>query len=244
MAPSIKDEPRPISKLGFILALGGLSLILGGFFFFESSYFKLKNIQIIGDIGISKAELVEKMQLNRTVNIFQLDQAGLQKVLHSMPEVREAKIERKLPNTLVVRLFRREPFCMIARSEGLWVVSSDGVILARTKAGKNPRLPILVGLKQAKITDEKPGRINDVLFRQGVSLLNMAGDELRDELVEVDLKQNVLYTWDGIRVELGDKRSWALKITSLKALLASSDRQRIGIIDLRLPNQPIISGRP
>lgn len=243
MEPTSQEKPRAFSRLGFFVALIGLVLIIGGFIFFESPTFELKNIQFQGKIGLAKEELMERMRLNQRISLFQLDMREMESILLEIPNIRTAKLERRLPNTLIVKVVERNPYCIVARNNGLWVMSDDGVILERTQAGKNPRLPILVGLQNAPVQKGNLDRIQDTMFRRGVALLKLAGEDLQDELVELDIKKNRLYTSDGIKVEFGDDRRSAEKMASLRALLSGSERQRIGSIDLRIPEQPIISGR-
>lgn len=243
MEPSFQDRPRALSKLGFWFAVAGLILIIGGFVVFESPFFQLRNIQFQGNNGLAREELIERMQLNRKISLFQLDITAMKSALLLVPSIRNVQFQRRLPNTLIVTVLQRTPFCIVARSEGLWVLSDDGVILERTEVGKNPRLPIVVGLQNLPIDRTKPERLSDNLFRQSVVLLKLAGEELQDELVEIDMKRHLVYTWDGIRVELGDERRIGEKMASLRALLAGTERQKIGEIDLRAPAHPIITAR-
>jgi cell division protein FtsQ len=59
--------------------------------------------------------------------------------------VKDARISRRLPDTLVVDIVERTPAALWQNQGGLALIDSDGVLLDRIPVDKMPDLPLLIG---------------------------------------------------------------------------------------------------
>jgi cell division protein FtsQ len=233
-------KPQGISGWGFGLTLAGLLLIIGGFIIFQSNIFLLRHIEISGNRLLAKEEILDRLGLKHRVNLWQTDPEGLARNLLKLPAIRRVTVERKFPDTLIIQVVEREPLCLVDSPKGLLELDEAGVILSVGRTEAAGTLPVLTGLKGFQLVPGLPGRIQHVLYPEGVKLLLAAGADLRQEISQVDVGHFRVYTVDSIQVEFGDTTNLPEKMATLRALLARSDRRRMVEIDLRAPAQPVI----
>ena len=114
--------------LGGFVKLGLLLAILGGIgwgvwrgiqhTFHHNPDFRLQVIDLNTNPVINEAELIAIAGIDLTVDtsLFEVDVSDTRDRLEAMPAVVEARVERHLPGTLVVRIVSREPQAWIAET--------------------------------------------------------------------------------------------------------------------------------
>ncbi len=162
-------SPR-IAWFGFLKVLGGLTKIacvlavlaaLGWGIWhgieralFQNPDFRLQVIDLNENPAIDEAGLVEAAGIDLQASLFDLDVEGIAESVAALPEIRDARAERHLPGTLVVRVTAREPRAWIAcpeagiggeRRPGGLMVDADGVVFPcpELQFQSAARLPIL-----------------------------------------------------------------------------------------------------
>lgn len=65
--------------------------------------------------------------------------------LEALAWVRGARVERRLPDTVYLRIVERQPLALWQRDGGLALVDAEGVVLQRNGLDRFARLPVLVG---------------------------------------------------------------------------------------------------
>lgn len=170
---------------GMAVLLAGIFLLtaayfilayIGSFFFSRNPAFELKNIVMVSDGRLSSAQLKEYTDLKPGENLFAVDFDELREDLKSVPLVESVRIERRLPDTLFVRVSERVG---LAQVHWKWravpfLVDRSGVVLPATRSGR--ALPIIEGLKIDRL---RPGeQIDNEGVRFALTLLS-ACDSLR-----------------------------------------------------------------
>lgn len=80
-------------------------------------------------------------------SLFQLDLALLEEKLLSHPWIREVRLQKRLPQTLVIGVVFREPKALIQKAGGtLSYVDVDGRVFGKVNLAVEPDKPILTGL--------------------------------------------------------------------------------------------------
>ncbi len=131
-----------LAKLACVLAvLGGISWgVWRGIqhAFYQNPDFRLQVLDlnanpVIDELGVAAAAGID---LTANPNLFEIDVKEVCRKLKSLPEITDARVERHLPGTLVVRVIPRAPKAWVSctaagltetRREGAMLVDHDGI---------------------------------------------------------------------------------------------------------------------
>ena len=195
----------------------------------------VSDILVEGRYRTERNALLAAIATDRGVPILGIDLAALKSRIDALPWVRTAAIERRLPDTLFIRLEERTPLALWQRDGTLTLIDDYGTEVP----GQNPRrfadLPIVIG-------SAAPARAHEFLallsgdpdLRQRVHALTWVGE--RRWNVRVD---------SGVDVKLPEHapdKAW-LHLAKLQRDHSVLDRDIIAI-DLRLPNQLVVRVAP
>lgn len=92
-----------------------------------------------------KAELLAALGVQRGSPILAFDPHTARLALEQIPWVAEARVERRLPDTIFVAIREREPMALWQHDQELRLVDAEGVVLTAKDLSKWPNLPMLVG---------------------------------------------------------------------------------------------------
>jgi hypothetical protein len=125
-------------------------LALGGFWLYrqtqEDVRFAVKRIEITGVAHCPRAEVERVAKVYRGANLFRLDIEQVRVAFAGLPWVQRVAIEKRLPDTLTVRVFERKPVALFARGGAFHYVDGEGVVFAElSPAVGNPELPLIAG---------------------------------------------------------------------------------------------------
>lgn len=127
------DTPPPSTlRRTLRLALRGLAavLVLSSPFWVRAgarhmAYFHARKVEIDGARYIAPDQIVTRMKLDTASSIW--DDAGVwERRIGSHPQVREARITRRLPGTLVVHISEVPPVALVTSAAGLVPYDADG----------------------------------------------------------------------------------------------------------------------
>jgi cell division protein FtsQ len=92
-----------------------------------------------------------------------VDVARIRERLVQFGWVKDARVSRRLPDTLVVDIVERTPAALWQDSDGgLALIDADGVVLDRVPVDKMPDLPLLIGPGANRQARELGGLMNEV----------------------------------------------------------------------------------
>jgi cell division protein FtsQ len=147
-----------IATAGMVILLGG-GLIAGATFAGVPQYIGTATAKAIGRAGF-EVKRVEVTGINRmerlTVYAIALDQHSMAMPLVDLDKVRtqllaygwieDARVSRRLPDTLVVDIIERKPAAIWQHNQKLSLIDAKGVILDKLKPNEpTPSLPLLIG---------------------------------------------------------------------------------------------------
>jgi cell division septal protein FtsQ len=153
------------------LAFMGLEYT-GSLFFSRNPKFELKVINVTSDGRLTQDFFCERAGLATGTNLFSIDFDKLRKNLEEVPLVESVTIERKLPDTLTIRVVERVAMAQIRWNPRAlpFLVDRHGVVIPMTRSGQS--LPLVEGLKLEKV---RPGdRIDNPGISQCLQLLDAA----------------------------------------------------------------------
>ncbi|MFI5245285.1 MAG: cell division protein FtsQ/DivIB [Gemmatimonadales bacterium] len=105
-------------------------------------FFRVRRVEIDGARYVSPDEIVSRMRMDTTASLFD-DVGPLEQRVRQHPSVRDVRIERKLPGTLIVRITENLPVAFVQAASGLVAVDAAGRQLPVDPARADVDLPLL-----------------------------------------------------------------------------------------------------
>ena len=123
-------------------------LALGSFWLYhrtqQDSRFAIKAVEISGATHTAASGVERIAAAYKGRNLFRLDIASVQKDFLTLPWVERIQIEKKLPDTLAIRIIERVPVALVVRDGTPQYVDSRGRIFADlSPAAGNDELPLI-----------------------------------------------------------------------------------------------------
>ena len=109
------------------------------------SGFRVENILVEGRTETDADVLRAIINLERGDPIFAFDPAETREMIERLSWVREAHVERRLPDTVYIGLVERKPMALWQYKNKLRVIDADGVTLTDKLSVNQKTLPIVVG---------------------------------------------------------------------------------------------------
>ena len=141
-----KRDWRKLVRFFRNLLLIALS-ILAVYYFSQSPFFALKEIEAKGNTKVTQEEIVRKSGLSPGINYFELDTHLVKKRLLSMPLVETVTVKKRLPDRVVIDIKEREALALFCAQESFVVIDGEGYCLEKCTTSKSYNLPIITGLE-------------------------------------------------------------------------------------------------
>lgn len=120
---------------------------------FKLPYFNIKNIEVKGNINITKEQIKNISTIKVGNNIFYANKKDAVESILLNPYIEEVKIEKQLPDKLHIYVMEREALFYNNVEKDFLVISKNGCTLEKRKSIKNMKLIKINGFKfnEAKI---------------------------------------------------------------------------------------------
>lgn len=140
-------EPRWRKRLRRIGQLAAVALLLsspwwGRALLRQMDFFRVRRVVIEGARYASPDEIVSRLRVDTTASIWD-DVSPLVARVKEHPQVREVRIGRRLPGTLVVRVTENPPVALVNSAKGLVVTDAAGESLPVDPTRTDVDLPVL-----------------------------------------------------------------------------------------------------
>ncbi len=104
----------------FLMVLGS-----GSYIFFQSNYFNIENIEIIGKEKLSEIEILKYAKVKRSMNLLLIDINEVEDNLEKHPMIYSASVEKIYPNRLSIAYTLRHPIVSIYYSNCFINIDKD-----------------------------------------------------------------------------------------------------------------------
>ncbi len=135
---------RRLRRIGLVLA--GLALVSSPWWgragLQHLAFFKVRRVEIQGTRYVSPDEIVSRLRADTSASIWD-DLAPWEQRVRGHPSVREVRIVRRLPGTLVVKVTENLPVALVQAAAGLVAVDATGRSLPVNPAAVDVDLPVL-----------------------------------------------------------------------------------------------------
>ncbi|MEX2182009.1 MAG: FtsQ-type POTRA domain-containing protein [Gemmatimonadaceae bacterium] len=108
----------------------------------EMDFFRVRRVELEGVRYAAPDEIVSRLRVDTTTSIWD-DVSPLEARVEGHPQVREARIRRKLPGTLVVLVTENPPVALVNTARGLVVTDAAGDSLPVDPTTMDVDLPVL-----------------------------------------------------------------------------------------------------
>jgi cell division protein FtsQ len=120
----------------------------------QTDYFRIKKIVFDGNEKTRDAILLKASGLTYRSNIFAYSVDGVKRKLENVPWIKSATVQRKLPDTIYIRVAERTPIAILQSKRKLYLVDADGKVLEDDGIGNFGSLPIIIGDGAEKEADK------------------------------------------------------------------------------------------
>lgn len=200
---------------------------------FGRAGFRLRKVQIQGASAMATADIVKAAGVYKDQPLLGLDLVGLRKRVEGVGWVKDARIVRLLPDTLVISVVQRRQLA-VWQHEGRTVVIDDhGMVIPEADAARFATLPLVVGAGGA----EAAPKILPLLAQRPKLMGRM------DALVRVDDRRWDLRMKDGSLIQLpavGEEEA----LMQLEQLDQRSRILDLGFARIDLRNPDVVAVRP
>lgn len=107
--------------------------------------FTVKRVEVVGIRNMESAPVYRIALDQRSMAMPLLDVEGVRQRLLRYGWVKDARVSRRLPDTLVIDIVERRPAALWQDRAQLALIDSDGVVIDRVPVTDMPDLPLLVG---------------------------------------------------------------------------------------------------
>ena len=246
-----RPVPRPgIPRFSFRIArrfvvvsgvlAGLLSLVAGGYWVFQSPFFRVTTITVEGNQRVPTDTVVGAADM-LGASMFTANLAAAQKELYQLPLVNSVRVEREWPHNLKIVIEERKAWGTWEQGGVQYTIDRSGVVLGVGAAPDNA----------PSIVSSEPGsrRQGDHVDYQAVDAAAEIYEKLPRQL-GTTVKQVAFIAGKGVQVTtandqtalLGDSSSIAYKLSVWAAMAQQAHAQRINYttIDLRYGNRPVL----
>jgi cell division protein FtsQ len=173
-----RTQSALLTVCGFILVasvLGGVAFgakrILNALFFANSDY-AVKAIEVTSDGNLTREAVLRAADVAEGKNIFSISLPKVQEKLGALPQVEESRIQRILPNKLVISIQERRPVAWVVppetnvgsfNFENAYLVDRRGILLkTKSLAPEYLGLPLIIGVDTSNCQAGQPLEQDDV----------------------------------------------------------------------------------
>jgi len=107
--------------------------------------FAVRNIMVDGRQHTDVATIKAMLNVDKGDPIFSFHPAQAKVLLEKLSWVKSAQVERRLPDTIYIKLQERVPLALWQRNQRLSLIDADGVVLTDENLGEFRNLLIVVG---------------------------------------------------------------------------------------------------
>jgi cell division protein FtsQ len=140
------ENPKRRWEKPAAIAVGVFLLILAPFwaplFLRRLAFFRVRHVEVVGARYIQPRDVVERLNVDTLTSVW--DPAGrLEARVRGHPLIREVRVGRRLPGTLVVRVVEHVPVALVATTDGFRAYDERGVSLPIDPTAADVDAPIL-----------------------------------------------------------------------------------------------------
>lgn len=243
-----KLRPKTFSALALVALV--ICLVFGANAW--KSNLRVKQITVEGNRIVSSNEIIQLTHLQTGTLLYKIELTAIQRNVISHHYIKDAVIERNLPNSINIQVIERIPIAMINHDETLYL-DEDGIVLPRSISHKLMDLPMISGIAESESlalgsTITQPDIVETLEVLAALKIVNRP---IYHNISEVRVRNGgdiVLYSADGGVPIIFGRGELASKLVRLETfwndVVRSRGPQNLQYVDLRYQDQIIALWNP
>jgi len=247
-----RNARRPISwyLTWSVLTIVIISILSG--FILSLPIWRISSVKVAGINYLPEAKMISTAKIPQGENIFLIDLDEVKARFSNVIQIKEIKIKRKLPSTIVIDIKERTPYAIAVIGGTTSLVDEDGYVIAGKSLGSSmykldiSKYPVIRGINRKNL--EKGMRLDQkdrTFVRAALDMLSKFIDTGAIQIEVGDREDIVIYIEDILKVKIGAPSDIERKIKIIKAMRDSVKGKwtKIIYIDVRVPDSPVIKFR-
>lgn len=197
-----RKKKKKRKKRNYLLRLLGL-IALGAalYLFLTSDLFTIREITVADEKHYTAEQVIQMAQAETGGNLFEISTSEMKENLLQDPYIKEAKVARRLPNTIAITVSERKEAAAIPYGNRFIVIDEEGMVLQQTDV--EPTLTQITGMT---LTNVEPGTLiaveEDSMWKKTLELLAaMRTNELFFKRIEMSTVVVKAYIYDYLTCE-------------------------------------------
>ena len=214
-------------------------------YFYNSSYFKVKSINIEGNTHYDEDSISGLTGDTIGTNIFEVNKKDIEDLLESgLNWIKSAELRKIFPDRIVIILQERNPVLIASYKNDYYLLDDKGIVLDEIKSDELDEYGDLILVRNAFDYKLDPGEAIAVKNILSCALIYRAMDgETKSLMKEAGIEENIpgdifFKTYENEKIIFGDSNEIIKKTEVLKLLLKQETKYII--IDLRNPENPVV----
>lgn len=211
-----------------------------GWGLYRAPLLTVTEVEVLGGNRLSTVQIREAAQVEGQ-SILAVDKEQVEAALKGLPWVKQARLQRQLPNRVVILLEERDPQAVWQVDGAAFLVDEEGVVLGT--AEQAPHLPLITDRDKLPV---QPGdRVPQEAIRLAVKLTEVLPQALGTKAKRFEYTRAldgglVVVAATGQQARFGGEEDLAFKLASWKAILQEGEREgrKIQHVDLRFGSRP------
>jgi Cell division septal protein len=191
-----RKKKHYLLKFIFIVAIAA-----GAYFLLTSSLFDIQKISVENNSYFTKEQVIKISGIKTGENLFEISAGKMKDKLLADPYIKNVKINRKLPDKLVIAVEERKEDAAVPYGKDFIIIDNEGMVLRKTD--KEPALTLLQGMKVTKMDPGSPLEVeeNSVLTDTLSLLENIKKHELYFKKIDISSVIIKAYIYDQLTCE-------------------------------------------
>lgn len=239
MARTRTNRRRRRGRFAFLLKLFAILVTIAAMVWAAALFFRMDHIVVSGNARYSEEEVIAASGLKVGGNLYFLNKYDVkEQIFAQLPYVEEIKINRKLPDTLLIELRECVAAAGVRSEDSIWLISEQGKLLEKV-AAIPAGCPAVNGVLLTDPVATKPADFGgEAAYRVGVvlTLLRESGERnMRADIGEIDMSNDTSLTFTYLgrfTVNMPWTADVSYKLESLAMVVDYLENNETGRIDL------------
>ena len=196
-------------------------------------FFKVDEVQVTGGGRYTEEEIRSASGVEQGDNLILLDKYRIaQRIYTALPYITEVRINRQLPDVLLVEVVETQAVAAVQGAGAWWLVSPTGKVLEAvdSEAAQDPAAG-------ERLTLSEEDNLDAETLISLLSAMETRGVLTRTDSVDASDPEQLVLDYDGrFRVEIGYDADFGFKMDCLVAAVATFQPNETGIIRMTMSN--------
>ncbi len=227
-------------------------------YFYNSQYFKIKNIIINGNTKYDESIIKQKAEIMLGLNIFEINKKYIEdKLIDELVWLKSVNLKKIFPDKVIIEVIERKPFAIISYGNNNFIIDDEGIVLEKVenktvkdgsvKENTNMYLDLVLVKNAIKSEPEIGEKIANSAILGCGSIYQNLGHDLKNLInyayLSDDFTENIIFvTKSDKKIVFGTSKDIDRKIQILSLILYKIKKENIyyQLIDLRDIKNPLV----